>query len=200
MNVTRWTATTIICHLVLVFGLSLDLQAQTKVALVDIGMVFKSHPQFSAELANLKSQADQFKAESQQLQQQLMQKAEVLNQFEKESNEYRDEEARLAKESATMEVDQRAKMRDLLKREAQLHFDTYVEISNTISKFSEEYGIQLVLRFNSDEMNPKDPRTIMQRVNGGVVFHSNAANITNDIVQRIAQTGRQASNAGNTNR
>ena len=54
-----------------------------------------------------------------------------------------------------MEVDQRAKMRDLLKREAQLHFDTYVEISNTISTFCEEYGIQLVLRFNSDEMNPK---------------------------------------------
>ncbi|MEM9413253.1 MAG: OmpH family outer membrane protein [Planctomycetota bacterium] len=198
MKNLRWNAKVFSFVLVILAGLSVNAVGQTKVALVDIGLVFKNHPVFSTELASLRSQADGFKAESQQIQQQLLQKAEVLNQYEKESMEYRDEEARLAQESATMEVEQRAKMRDLLKKEAQLHFDTYVEISNFISQYCEEHRIQLVLRFNSEEMNAKDPRTIMQKVNGGVVFHSQSADITSDIIQRIGQ--RQAANFPNKNR
>jgi Skp family chaperone for outer membrane proteins len=106
----------------------------------------------------------------------------------------------LAKESATMEVDQRSKMRDLLKQEAQLHFDTYVEISDVVSQYCQEFGIQLVLRFNREEMDPNNPTSIMQRVNGGVVFHSQSADITNAVIQRIAQGRRQAANSGADNR
>ncbi len=199
MNTMRWTAVFFVIQMAFVSGLSLQATAQTKVALVDIGLIFKSHPHFSASLAELRSKAEQFKAESQQLQQQLMRKAEGLSQYEKESEMYRDQEALLAKESATMEVDQRSKMRELLKQEAQLHFDTYVEIADYVSKFCEEYGIQLVLRFNSEEMNIKDPRTVMSQVNGGVIYHSRSTDITKEIIKRIAQTQRQAARTGNTN-
>lgn len=198
VNVTRWTAKTFVL-LIFLIGMTSSLHAQTKVALVDVGLVFKSHASFSAKLVELRTQADQFKAESQQLQQQLMRKAEGLNQYEKESDEYRDQEAMLAKESATLEVEQRGKMRDLLKQEAELHFSTYIEISNLISNYCDEYGVQLVLRFNSEQMNPKDPRTIMQQVNGGVVYYSNAADITKEVIRRVAQS-RQASAPGNSNR
>ena len=198
VNVMRWIAVTVICHAVLAIGFTSEAGAQTKVALIDIGLVFKNHPTFAAELSQLKSQAEQFKGESQQLQQQLLQKAEGLSVYEKESEEYRDQEALLAKESATLEVEQRGKMRNLLSREAQLHFDTYIEISNIISEFCDEQGIQLVLRFNSEEMNMKDPRTIMQKVNGGVVYYSQTANITDSIVKRISQ--RQAMSGDNANR
>lgn len=201
MNITRWTAATVICHSILFAGLLASSQAQTKVVLVDIGQVFKNHPQFSAGLAVLKSKADQFQAEGQQIQQQLIAKAEALDlDYDKESDEYRDREALLAKESATMEVDQRSKMRELLKQEAQLHFDTYVEISQVVSQYCQEFGIQLVLRFNREEMDPNNPNSIMQRVNGGVVFHSQSADITNAVIQRIAQGRRQAANSDIDNR
>ncbi len=200
MNVLRWIARTVICSLVLVVGFNSHVDAQTKVGLVDIGRVFKSHPEFSTELASLKSQADQFKAESQQLQQTLMQKAEVLNQYEIESDDYRDQEAMLAKESASMEVEQRNKMRKLLKREAELHFNTYVEISNIISQYCDELGIQLVLRFNSEQMSEKDPRTIMQKVNGNVVYYTPTADVTDAIIQRVAGSQRQATSRAPSNR
>ena len=198
MNVTRWTAFSIVFCFLMV-GMVPNLQAQTKVGLVDVGMIFKNHPRFSATLTELRTKADQFKAESQQLQQQLMREAEGLSQYEKESDDYRDKEAMLAKKSATLEVEQRGKMRDLLKQEAELHFNTYVEISNVISGYCDQYGIELVLRFNSEEMNPKEPRTIMQQVNGGVIYYSDAADITKDIIKRVAQT-RQASASGISNR
>lgn len=200
MNAKRRIASAVICLPVFLTSLISSADAQTKVALIDIGAVFKNHPQFSAQLAELKNRADQFKAESQQLQQQLMQQAEGLNLFEKESEEYRDKEAELAKESATLEVDQRAKMRELLKQEAQLHFDTYVEISNVISTYCDEYGIQLVLRFDRKEMSAKDPNSIMQKVNGGVVYRSETADITDAIIQRISVGAREANQTNNLNR
>ena len=186
MNTKRWIANTVVTNLLVLFACAAA-NAQTKVALVDIGLVFKNHPRFSANLAELRNQADAFKAESQKLQQQLLRKADQLNQYEKESIEYQDLEANLAKESATLEVDQRSKMRDLLKEEALLHFNTYIEVSNFISQYCQEYGIQLVLRYNSEGMERKNPKSIMQRVNGGVVYHSQAADITQPIIKRIAQ-------------
>ena len=197
MNTKRWIAKTVICKLFVLLALATAANAQTKVALVDIGLVFKNHQSFSAALAELRSQADTFKAESQQLQQQLMRKADQLNQYEKESIEFQDLEAKLAKESASLEVDQRSKMRGLLKQEALLHFETYVEVSNFISDYCQEYGIQLVLRFNGEKMDSKSPSSIMQRVNGGVVYNSQAADITKPIIQRLAQGSRQAATPAN---
>ena len=55
-----------------------------------------------------------------------------------------------------------------------------------------EQGIQLVLRYNSEQMDPKNPDSIMQRVNGSVVYHDESRDITLAIIQRIAQSGATA--------
>ena len=78
-------------------------------------------------------------------------------------------------------------MRALMKREAQLHYDTYAEVNGLVGQLCEAQGIQLVLRYNSEEMNPKNPGSVMQRVNGSVVFHNPGNDITNLIVGRINQ-------------
>ncbi len=188
----RWIAS-IFVSVSFLFCLAENAEAQTKVAIVDIGLVFKNHPDFSNQLEALSRQAEQFKAQTQQLQQSFQQKVDVLNQYEKDSADYREKEAELAKESATMEVNQRSKMRELLTEEARLHFDTYVEVSNFISQYCQENGIQLVLRYNSEEMDPKDPESIMQRVNGSVIYHHAGNDITNVITQRIIQANHSVS-------
>ena len=167
---------------------------QTRVALVDIGLVFKSHPVFSQQLEALKAEADQFKNTTQQLQQQLMQKAEVLKNYDPNSDEFRNAETELAKESAAMEVQLRDKMRLLMEREAKLHFDTYAEIKQMIAAYCEQTGTKLVLRFNNVEMKPNDAASIMQRVNGAVVFNRPGNDITTQIVAQLAQQHGQAAN------
>lgn len=181
--------------LVLICGLafSSSVHGQTRVALVDIGMVFKSHPVFAQQLEALKGEADQFKNTTQQLQQQLMQKAEVLKNFQPDSDEFRNGETELAKESAAMEVQLRDKMRKLMEREAKLHFDTYMEIKQMIQAYCEQTGTKLVLRYNNVEMKPSDPASIMQRVNGTVVFNRPGNDITTQIVAQLAQQHGQAS-------
>ena len=118
MKTMRWIAS-IFVSVSFLFCLAENAEAQTKVAIVDIGLVFKNHPDFSNQLEAFSRQAEQFKAQTQQLQQSFQQKVDVLNQYEKDSADYREKEAELAKESATMEVNQRSKMRRVADRGSQ---------------------------------------------------------------------------------
>ena len=200
MNFKRSTLALVSSQVILALGLISTADAQTNVALVDISKVFKNHPQFSQQLDQLKIQADQFKAATQKLQQDFMAKAEDLNQYDKNSQDYRQREATLAKESAEMEVVQRTKMRDLLTAEARLHFDTYSEIQQYISQYCQERGIQLVIRYDSEPMKPNDPTSIMQRVNSGVVFSRAGKDITENIIERITQVRNAATPNGTLNK
>lgn len=174
-------------------------QAQTNVALVDIGKIFKSHPVFGQQLEGLRQNAEQFKAQTQQLKQALVQEAQGLQEYEPTSPEYKAEETRLAQKSAAKEVEQRNKMRDLMKMEAQLHFDTYNEIKAMIAEYAQKQGVRMVMRYNSQEIDPAVPASIMQKVNSSIVFHTNQKDITQEIVGQIARV--YAANRGSeTNR
>jgi len=180
-------------------GFTQPVLAQTSVALVDVGKVFKSHPVFGQQLRDLKSEAEQFKAETQQLQRELQIEAQGLRGLEPSSAEFKAEETRLAQKSAAKEVEQRGAMRELMKREASLHFDTYNEVKNVIANYCEKSGIRMVLRYNSVAMDETDPAVIMQKVNGSVVYHTNQKDITQDIVTQIAQL-KAASSGTDANR
>ncbi|MEM7453163.1 MAG: OmpH family outer membrane protein [Planctomycetota bacterium] len=191
MNIPRCIAYSLIAA-VAVISTGQTVQAQTNVALCDIGMVFKNHPVFSAQLEQLKQEADQFQAQTAQLQQELMRKANALQQYRPDSDEYRNAESELAQESARLEVEQRDAMRQLMQREAELHYETYLEVTNLIGRYCQTEGIQMVLRYNSEEMDPTNPASIMQRVNGNVIFHRDHKDITADIIREIGQSNAAA--------
>ena len=196
MNIPRCFAYTLVAAIAAV---SMGLQtadAQTNVAICDIGMVFKNHPVFSSQLDQLKQEADQFQAQTAQLQQELMRKANALQQYRPGSDEYKNAESDLAQEAARLEVEQKDVMRKLMQREAQLHYDTYVEVTNQIARYCQSEGIQLVLRYNSEEMDPENPASIMQAVNGNVIFHRNHKDITDAIIREVGTAAAAASLPG----
>lgn len=187
-----------ICTSIFILGLMVfatglnSAHAQTKVALVDIGLVFKSHPSFSQNLESLKVEADKFKEETRQLQASLIEKASVLKNYQPDSAEFRQAETELAKESAALEVQQRNKLRGLMEREAKLHFDTYMQIKASVAEYCEQRGIQLVMRHDAAAIQPDQPASIMQKVNGKIVFHRPTNEITQHIVAMVAQGAQGA--------
>lgn len=162
--------------------------AQAKVAIVDVGQIFKSHPSFSGQLKELKVLADNFKEETVQLQQQLKQKAQGIQaNYAKETDEFRKAETELAQDVAALEIKQKNKLRGLMEREAQLHYGTYTEIKAAIEKYCEERQIGLVLRHNGQQMDPENPGSIMQQVNGKVVFYRPESEITSQIIGMLGK-------------
>lgn len=194
MNHKRWIAVPFACLAIACLFPTHSVFAQTRIAIVDIGEVFKGHPQFSQQLEQLKQEADAFKAQSIQAQQTLVQKAEMLKQYTPGSPDYNNAEAGLAQQAAAMELDQKNQMRKLMEREASLHYETYQQVNAAIAKFCDTQGIQLVLRFDSQKMDPKNPGTVMQQVNSSVVFHAPTSDITRII---IGQLGGQPVTANN---
>lgn len=170
--------------LALFIGLS-SADAQTRVSVIDVGEVFKSHPTFPDKLKALKGEAEQFKQASLQLRQQMMKKAEVLQQYKPGSDEFKQAESELAKESASLEVEQRNQMRTLMEREAKLHFQAYQQVESAISSYCEPREIQLVLRHNSLEMKQGDPGSIMRKVNGSIVFYQPNRDITAAVIAEL---------------
>ena len=159
--------------------------AQSNVAIVDVGKVFKAHPTFPGALERLKGEADQFKANSIQLQQQMVAKSEKLQMFTPGTEDYKNAETSLAQELAALEVEQRGKMRALMVREAQLHFETYQEVKSVINKFSEAKNIRLVLRHSELELDPSNPNSVMAGVNNNIVYSAPGRDITNEIIRQI---------------
>lgn len=175
--------------LALFIGLA-SADAQTRVSVIDIGQVFKSHPTFPGQLEALKSEAERFKQASLQLRQQMMKKAEVLQQYKPGSAEFKQAESELAKESAALEVEQRNQMRTLMEREAKLHFQAYKQVEAAISSYCEPREIQLVLRHNDIEMQKGNPTSIMRKVNGSIVFHEPSRDITTAVIAELPKVVR----------
>lgn len=188
MTTKRWIAVTL-ATLACSFLFTEAAQAQTNVVIVDIGKVFKGHPSFTQSLESLKTKADVFKANNIKAQQELVTKAEGIKTFQPGTDAYARAEAELAQESAAMEVESRRMMRDLMLQEARLHYDTYEQVKKIIAQYCDSQKIQLVIRYNSEAMDPTNAQSVMQKVNSYVVYHNKARDIT-DLI--ITQLNRQA--------
>ena len=173
-----------------------SVSAQQKVAIVDIPLIFKSHVNFEQQLNALKTEAERFKAESMQAQQSLMQSAKMLEEnFTPGTADFKREETALAQQAAKMEVDQKDTMRGLMQREAQLHYQTYRAIKEVIQQYCERNEIKLVLKFDRGEIDPSNPRSVMQKVNGAVIYYLPQNDITDLVIARVNQiaTGQNPS-------
>jgi Skp family chaperone for outer membrane proteins len=172
--------------------------AQNNVAVVDVALVFKNHAQFNAQMAALKEEANALNQQLQSRAQQLAQWGEELKSKQPGSAEFQALETQLAQASANLEVDRRTKLRDLISREAKLHFDTYVEVTRQIAQVCEQQNLRLVLRYDSTPMTPDNPQSIMQRVNSEIVYCAPHRDITQQIIGRLnpAAQGAQASVPG----
>lgn len=176
-------------------GLAGSLQAQTSVALLDMAVVFENHPAFKSRLAQLKQDADGLQTTVLQQRQALIKEQENLRLlYQPGSQEFKDKEKELALKVTQLEIDSNDKMRDLMVQEAKLHFEIYSEVNRLVDEYCNQFDIRLVLRFNSAAVQPDKPESVMQHVNGAIVYYNPNRDITAAIVQRVAQV-RGAANS-----
>lgn len=160
--------------------------AQTNICLVDISKLFKANTSFNEQMAALKAEADQFQAQLQEAQQKLTLMSEQLRQIDAATPDYKTKETEIAQQSAKWEVDRRSRVRDLMMRESNLHYETYKQINELIGQYCAETGTRIVLRFSSEPMKLEDPESIMQAFNNSVIYYAPQRDITSQIIQRMA--------------
>ena len=190
MDIKRWIAVSVASLAITALFSINAANAQTKVAIVDVGSIFKQHPTFAGQLEALKGKADGFKAQAMQAQQALAAKAQSLQDLKPDSDDFRTKQTELAKEAAALQVEQNNLMQKLMEREAMLHFETYQQVNALISAYCDDRGIQLVLRYNNQDMDLAQPGSVMQRVNSSVVYNDPNNDITKAIVGQLVATAK----------
>lgn len=167
------------------------------VAVLDVAKVFKENRDFESKMQSIKSTADQLKASIQQKQEAIKQEAAGLQQYEVGSAERNQMEAELVQKQAKLRTEAHQAEVDLLSKEARVYYDTYQQMQGILSSLSAEYGISLVLRFDSEEVDANNRGEVIKGVNRAVVYQQ-GLDLTTMVIEKMSTN--VASAGGGTQR
>lgn len=185
---------TLAAALVSLFIFSGTTQAQNagRVAILDVAKVFKMNPTFEAKMKAIREEADTLKASITARQEKIRDAARGLSEFGVGTPERNNMEADLEQQQTRLRTEARQAEMTLLSREAKIYYETYIEMQSVVETIASEYGLSLVLRFDSEEIDPSNRTEVIKGVNRSVVFHRKVDltnMVTKELNQRMAQRG-----------
>ena len=172
MRSTSFKPVIFVVAVVVAFGASVVSAQETGgVAILDVAKVFKENASFGDEMRKLKAEADQLKYEIAKEQDRI--KTEVMKLRDMEAGPKRNRmEADLEQQHTRLRTTARQTESELLSREARVYFDTYREMQAVVEALTKEYGLSLVLRFDSERIDPNNQRSVLKVLSRAVVHHS----------------------------
>lgn len=174
--------------LTLAFGLT-PLLAQANsagsiVAVLDVGKVFRDHVGFNQRMEDIKKEIQAFEADINRQRQGLSNESKALQQYKAGSPEYKQLETTLAQKTSDLQLRMQLKRKELLEREAQLYYQTYQQIVAAVARIAEQNKISLVVRYDSDEIDPTDRMKVLKGVNRFVVVQQKL-DLTGLVLQQV---------------
>ena len=145
-------------------------QETGRVAILDVAKVFKENAAFDAKVKAIKKQADALK-EQITAEQDRIKKAVMELRGAPAGPERNKKEAELEQQHTRLRTTTRQSEAELLRREAQVYYETYREMQAVVEAVSKANGLSLVLRFDSESIDPNNRNEVIKGVNRAVVFH-----------------------------
>jgi len=174
-------------------GYSADAQESSGgfVVVLDVAKVFKENAEFDAASKEIQAEAEKLQQQMMAEQQQLQEEARQVQQtFKPGSEDFKREEARLEQEQTKLRTRARQLNEELMVKEAKLYHDTYLKMQKVVANICEENNIDLVLRFDSSDIDPENRPDVVKAVNRSVVFQRNR-DITNHVIKAMGSTTAQ---------
>jgi outer membrane protein len=181
-----------------------------KIALIDMGYVFKNYAKFDALRksleAEIKQMAEQDKVEAEKIKK-MQSDLQLLGKTHNQSSpEFQRAEQALADAVAKFQADHGLKERDLARKEADIFKTIYLEVADAV-KLYVQYNpdVSMVLRFERDGVDgSSNPQEALQRMNRQVVYHAPEHDISDAIVKFLNKSyparAAAAPSTGATNR
>ena len=168
-----------------------DSEQSGLVAVLDVAKVFKANTTFEKRMENIKSEADALKAQIQKEQDSIRARAQEVAQYEVGTPERNQLEGKIEQDQASLRTKARQAETDLLNREAKIYYETYQQMQETVAKLAQQYGISLVLRFDSEEIDPTNRPEVIKGVNRAVVFH-HKLDLTKMVIENLSPSSASA--------
>jgi Skp family chaperone for outer membrane proteins len=162
-------------------------------AVVDINYIFKNHYRFQAKMKGMKGDVEAAENVLKQEQQKIGKMQELLQTRKPGTPDYKQLDEQVAKAKAEFNLQASQQRKDFLDREAQIYYDTYLEVSQAVRDFAQRHKIGLVVRFNGDETDPNQPaqrEDVLRLLNRPVVFQ-NSIDITPNVLADLNRDAPQ---------
>ena len=162
--------------------------AGPRIALIDVTHIFKNHIRFKGMMGDMKN--DVKKAESWVKGERIAvgKLAERLQEFNKGTPDYKAMKEEVARRQADLSVKVQLQRNEFLEREAKIYYTVYQEIWQATDYFARQPNIDIVFRFNGNEVNPDLPQEVLSNINKQVVWYDRGLNITDAILKELNRT------------
>jgi Skp family chaperone for outer membrane proteins len=162
--------------------------AGPRMALLDVSRIFKSHQRFKGMMDDMKRDVERAETQVKTERETIGKLAERLQEFRKGTTDYNDMERELAKRQADLAVQVQLQKNEFLQREAKIYHNVYQEIWQATDYFCKANRIDMVLRFNSEAVDPDKPESVLTFINKPVVWYDRGLDITDAILQELNRT------------
>ena len=130
----------------------------------------------------------------------LKQAVEQLKTYNVGTPEYSKQEEAVAEMESKLRLEMNRKRKELVDAEARIYFENYQMIADTVQKIAEHNGIDLVLRYNGEEMELEKQESVIRGVMKNIVYRSDRLDMTNAVMQVLNQRMGVAAGAAATRR
>ena len=158
-----------------------------QIAVVDVAYIFKNHTAIKAEVAAVEAELKAYDQELSGKRDELKNAAAEMKNFKVGSPDYAAAEERVAGMESKLRLDMARKRKEITDAEAKIYFDNYQRISAGVKYLANHYKINLVLRYNSEEMDLEQGESVIRGVMKNIVYHDEALDMTKGVMQYLDQ-------------
>ncbi|TWU45128.1 Outer membrane protein (OmpH-like) [Novipirellula aureliae] len=159
-----------------------------RVAVVDVAYIFKNHPGIKAQVQSVEGDLKTYDGQLQGKREELKQAAEMLKTFKVGSPEYTSQEEKVASMESKLRLDMARKRKELADAEARIYYENYQRIAAGVKFLAQHYKINMVLRYNSEEMDLEKGESVIRGVMKNIVYHDDALDMTKGVMQYLDQS------------
>jgi Skp family chaperone for outer membrane proteins len=163
-----------------------------RIALIDVAFIFKNLSTIQVEVRNVEDNLKKYEAELKQRRDALQQLVAQLKTLKSGTVDYARQEERIAALDSKLRLETNRKQKELADAEAKIYFDNYQRIAAAVKAIATHNNINLVLRFNSEDVDQKKNASVARGVAKNVVYHDSTINMTDTVMGYLE---RQASKA-----
>jgi len=164
-------------------------EAAAQVAILDLAYIYANHTRFKAINEDMRREVEAAENDLKASREELQKMVEKLDDYRRNSPEYRELEEEITKRQAQLGADVNLRKKNFAEQEAQNYYVVYQEVTDAIKRYCDERGIVLVLRFNGDPIDAENPQEIVKALNGVVLHYHKDIDITPHILAMVNRKG-----------
>ncbi len=157
----------------------------TVVAVVDVAKIYKKYDKFDTKMAEIKADIASFDEYVKTSTAELAALGEKYKLLPAGSDEAAQAELQLKQATFTLQTKVEQKKANLLKQEAEVYYDSYLELEKAVKLESRKRGVTLVLRISTDSMNRVDRASVLQGVNRAIVYAQDSYDLTDNVIKTL---------------